>query len=201
MIRLEEKCEQRDPCKVCGINSKKQKCSCGNISDKGFTQVFSFFDFEKDIKSIVHQFKYNGLHTIASMIAEKYNYVIPKDFLDDVDLTVPVPLHFYRKMKRGYNQAEVLAKNIIPKQYDIPVVNVLKRKRSTGTQTALSKEKREKNLKGAISINPKYQNIIKGCVVLLIDDVITTGATCNICSKVLLQAGAKEVRLLSLARA
>lgn len=199
--KLEEKSEKRDPCKICGINLKKQKCSCKKGIKKDYSQVFSLFDFDKTIKSIVHQFKYNGLHSVASDLAGRFNYLIPDELIDDIDLVVPVPLHLYRKMNRGYNQAEVIAKDIIPQKFEIPIINILKRKRSTGTQTILSKDKRETNLKGAFSVSKKYKNYLKGKVVLLVDDVITTGATCNICSKVLLNAGAREVRLLSLARA
>lgn len=198
---LKEKAEKRDACKCCGINLKKQKCSCKDDDIKMFTSVFSLFDFDKQIKSIIHQFKYSGLHSVAIEMGKEFCYLLPEEFIRDVDVVVPVPLHFYRKMKRGYNQSEVLAKKLFNKNEDLHVINVLKRKRNTGTQTSLSKEKREKNLKNAIVINKKYQDQIKNKTVLLVDDVITTGATCNICSKILLEAGVKEVRLLSLARA
>lgn len=201
LFKLKETAEKRDACKICGINLKKQKCVCHRGEDKFYSSVFSIFDFDKDIQSLVHNFKYQGLHSIASKVALEYNFLIPDEFIKDIDLVVPVPLHFYRRFKRGYNQAEILAKHIIPDDYNIEVINVLKRKRFTVTQTALSKNDREKNLKGAISINKKFESVIKGKVILLVDDVITTGATCNICSEILINAGAKEIKLLSLARA
>lgn len=201
LLRLKETAEKRDACNVCGINLKKQKCVCCKDEGKFYSSVFSLFDFDKDIQSIVHNFKYQGLHSVASKVAQEYSYLVPKEFIEEIDLIVPVPLHFHRRLKRGYNQAEVLARHLVTDNNSFQVIKALRRKRFTVTQTALSKSDREKNLKGAISINKKFESVIKGKTILLVDDVITTGATCNVCSEILIKAGAKDVKLLSLARA
>lgn len=199
-IDLNAKIEKRDPCKICGINLRKQKCICRRGEEQFYTKSFSLFDFDEDLKKIVYQFKYNGMHKFANKAVGFINNSIVEDLLDDVDIIVPVPLHFSRKIKRGYNQAEKLANGVFGDQ-GIPIMNLLKRKRSTGTQTALAKDERQANLEGAISINKKYNAQLNGKIILLVDDVITTGATCNICSKILIESNAKEVRLFSLARA
>lgn len=199
--KLEEKIDKRDPCKICGINLKKQKCGCGSDIQKSYSKVFSLFDYDKELKDIVHAFKYGGLHSMATNVANKFSNKVPSDYYNDIDFIVPVPLHLYRKAKRGYNQAEKLALGVVPADYHIKILNVLHRRRFTGTQTVLKKSERRKNLSGAIHLKKRYKDALKGKRILLIDDVITTGATCDVCAEVLKDAGAKDVRLLSLARA
>ena len=116
----------------------------------------------------------------------------------DVDLMVPVPLHPKRLRWRGFNQSLLLARQV-SRRYDVPVDPfVLERRRETVAQTQLTEEERRQNVRGAFEADPKKS--LKGRRVLLVDDVYTSGATVNECSRVLMRAGAREVTVLTLAR-
>jgi len=121
--------------------------------------------------------------------------------LRSADYIVPVPLHWLRKYKRGYNQAEWFARGIIgDRNKPVLITSGLYRKRKTRTQVKLDKAERQKNVQGAFGITNSLKQIIKGKDILLVDDVITTGATTAACAETLLEGGCKKVRVLSLAR-
>ncbi len=109
-----------------------------------------------------------------------------------------IPLHKFRLFKRKYNQAVLLAKELSKLSNLFYTPFAIKRLRHTIPQAGLSLKQREKNLKKAFRMDGK--EIIKDKVVILIDDVVTTGATARSCSQEILNSGAKEVRVLSLAR-
>jgi ComF family protein len=112
---------------------------------------------------------------------------------------VPVPLHIRRLRERGYNQALLLVREL-SKRMGIPYEErTLAKINDTPVQIALKKRERRKNLKGAFQI--KGKETIKGKSIVLVDDVYTTGATVNECSRTLLAAGAKQVTVLTVARA
>jgi ComF family protein len=114
----------------------------------------------------------------------------------DVDGLVPVPLHWWRHARRGFNQATELCKRI-RRDNGLPIVAKVTRIRATKTQSGLSAEERRKNLRGAFEISGplRFRHL------LIVDDVMTTGATCGQLSKVLLAAGAEKVSVLTIARA
>ena len=114
-----------------------------------------------------------------------------------VDLIVPVPLHFFRYMARGYNQAELLAKEI-SRHTSIPAANILRRKKWTRKQATLSRSERKENLSDAFSIQDSTK--CKSRCILLVDDVMTTGSTLEASTRTLLEGGASEVHVLVLAR-
>ncbi|MBI2985493.1 MAG: ComF family protein [Deltaproteobacteria bacterium] len=115
-----------------------------------------------------------------------------------VDLVIPVPLHPKRLRWRGFNQAVILAREV-GRLWKLPVDPfILVRSRETPPQTQLAEEERRKNMRGAFSLNPAKP--VDAKTILLVDDVYTSGATVNECSRTLLRAGAKEVYVLTLAR-
>lgn len=200
--KLERNREARDACPRCSHNRNIEKCTCHIAWDHYSETIFSFFDFDENIQNIAHQIKYDGKKSLAYFMGNYYARVIPRSFFDAIDGIVPVPLHFFRKLKRGYNQAEFLARGIINGiDGKVPYFhNVLLRVKNTKTQTKLDKEERQKNLSNAFTVNKKNVNHIKDKGLVLVDDVVTTGATTDLCTKVLLDAGAKMVRVVSLAR-
>ncbi len=114
------------------------------------------------------------------------------------DTIIPVPLHRKRLRWRGFNQAVLLARQV-GRLWQVPVdPMILLRLKETPPQTQLSEEERRKNVRGVFSLNP--EKALKGKVLLLVDDVYTTGATVNECSRILMRAGAREVHVLTLAR-
>jgi ComF family protein len=115
------------------------------------------------------------------------------EVLDTADVVVPVPLHLFRQYARGFNQASELARHL-----GLPVIEALRRTRSTVTQTDLPEGRRHDNVRGAFAVR---RGVPRNAVVVIVDDVSTTGATLDACAAALLDAGASEVRGLTAARA
>ncbi len=116
----------------------------------------------------------------------------------NLNLIVPVPLHPKRLRWRGFNQSAILAREV-SSQWNLPIDPfVLLRSRETPPQTQLAEEERRRNVRRAFSLNPEKS--IEGKTILLIDDVYTSGATVNECSRALMRGGAREVYVLTLAR-
>ena len=113
------------------------------------------------------------------------------------DAVAPIPLHWARHFQRGFNQAELLAGEIARRR-SIPVLRAVRRVRATRTQTGLSNAKRRQNVAGAFRARRRCS--VRGLRILLVDDVMTTGATGSACAAALKRAGAKSVTLLTVAR-
>jgi competence protein ComFC len=163
----------------------------------GFTSLF-VFEKDKPIQSYIHSIKYNkrflNAQFFGELIAQKLNTQI-KNW--NIDYLVPVPLHQLRKAERGFNQSKYIASGI-SKEIDIRVRNnILRRAKYTETQTNLSLTEREKNIADAFKV--RYERSIKNKSFLLVDDVITTGATIRECGKALLNAGANKIYACSAA--
>lgn len=120
------------------------------------------------------------------------------EMVKEIDLILPVPLHWWRKYQRGFNQSELLSVSI-SRYFQLRLLNnVLCRIKATIPQSALKRNKRLNNIKDAFVV--KQPNKVADKTILLIDDVYTTGATVNECAKVLTKAGAKRVYVLTLSR-
>lgn len=132
---------------------------------------------------------------------ERYGVLLAqagRDILKGAHVIIPIPLHWRRLMERRYNQSAWLA-YALAAQLDMPVdVRALKRVRYTTPQVRLSFDARKKNMRGAFAVRDVER--VKGRVVVLVDDVITTGATIEEATRALLAAGAAEVRVLTLAK-
>ena len=152
--------------------------------------------YDEVSKQLILSLKYAD-RTEISMLLARMMVNAGKDILEQSDLLTCVPLHWTRMMVRKYNQAAVLAE-AVSKICDIPS-NPLLLKRIKATAKQSSRSERFANVREAFSFNAKYN--IKDKTIVLIDDVVTTGATTNECARVLLKNGAKEVRLLTFAKA
>jgi ComF family protein len=120
------------------------------------------------------------------------------------DAIVPMPLHWRRRWQRGFNQSELLAREIA-RRWSVPVSNAIRRRKATAPQAGLTSSQRRKNMQGAFSVKQgrfavKRRKPLDGMRVLLIDDVLTTGATASACARALKRAGASHVTFLALAR-
>jgi ComF family protein len=149
--------------------------------------------YEGSLRAIVQALKYGGRSTLARPLAAMLRSC-GEEVLAGADLVVPVPLHRSRQRQRGFNQAAELARRL-----DVPMEHALRRIRRTPSQADLPAARRHANVRGAFAI--ARGRPISERVVVLIDDVSTTGATLNACAAVLLGAGAREVRALIVARA
>ena len=156
--------------------------------------------YDGTLRDILHAFKYDGRRTLGRPLAAMIG-AAGRDILCDADCVVPVPLHPWRRLRRGFNQAGELAANL--KRH---VLHALWRTRPTAPQTGLHAAARRRNVTAAFSLSPMIgrrsrQAFLENRVLVLVDDVRTTGATLNACAAVLLAAGAREVRALTVARA
>lgn len=125
---------------------------------------------------------------------------VGQSIVDRSDYIIPVPLHRFRLMKRRFNQAGLMAQYLSKASHISTMLDGLVRQRATETQGHLNSNERKKNVKNAFAVNPKHKDFLKSKNILLIDDVYTTGATINECTKVLLKAGVSSVNILTLAR-
>lgn len=154
--------------------------------------------YEGVIRTLIHTFKYarqtflsNLLYDI--MLQDKKLYEI----IPNIDIIVPVPLYWLKKMHRGFNQSELLSRGIRRHFLKPLSINNLCRIKNTASQTQLSKSQRQINIDNAFFV--KYPELLKGKKILLVDDVLTTGVTALECSRKLKEAGAKSIHLLILA--
>ncbi len=191
-------------CPVCGTtfpDSPAENHLCEDCLKKQpyFSQARAVFCYEAVILDAIHQFKYKRDIASGEILADfMADYPFPDIAFDDYSLIVPVPLHVKRLRERGFNQSLILARRLA-KRKQIPVdFLVLKRHRFTSTQAQSNKQERKQNIRGAFEVS--VIKTIAGRNILLIDDVFTTGATVNECSKTLMKAGAKNVSVLTLAR-
>ncbi|HPQ81283.1 MAG TPA: ComF family protein [bacterium] len=159
----------------------------------------SCFAYEGRIQEALHRFKYNGRLDIAGYFAQELFETASRT--GRFDMLVPVPLHTRRLRERGFNQSALLARRL-GKLMSVPVeLDSLVRGRDVKPQVGLSREERAENVRGAFSVKPGRGKVFEGSKVLLIDDVMTTGATLAWCARPLKDAGADEVAAITVARA
>jgi ComF family protein len=155
--------------------------------------------YEGPIREAIHAFKYEGKAFLAKPLVGLLDRAYPFMDFGSYDLLVPVPLHPKRLRERGFNQALVLAR-VIGRREGVSCTGfVLRKTRPSAPQIHLSPTEREKNVKGSFAVADPAK--VRGKKVLLIDDVMTTGATVNECARGLLKAGAMGVDVFTLARA
>lgn len=152
------------------------------------------------VRDLVLGFKYDGRIALAEVFVPWLREALLDDRLADLEnpVVVPVPLHPVRLRERGYNQAAVLGARLA-KAEGWTFLNALWRTRHTTTQTALDRAQRARNLKGAFALRAGCE--VRGRDALLVDDVLTTGATISACAEVLRKNGAERVFAVAVARA
>lgn len=151
---------------------------------------------------IVHALKYQGWHRVAAEMAERMGRLSwPVDVVDERAAVVPVPLSSRRIKERGYNQSERLA-TALATRWGIPMVDdALVRARHTETQTRLTPGERLRNVSGAFRVADAARSALRGSHLVLVDDVVTTGATLNACAAALCEGGARIVSFVTFGRA
>jgi ComF family protein len=176
------------------------RCALCRRGARGFDAAYSFGLYENELRKLIHLFKYGRVQTLSAPLGRLLAKALPRE--QSFDVIVPMPLHWRKRWQRGFNQAELLAREI-GRRTNVPVRNALRRVRHTASQAGLTSAKRRQNVSGAFQASRQASNrrAIDGGRVLLIDDVMTTGATAASCSRALKRAGARQVTLLTLARA
>jgi Predicted amidophosphoribosyltransferases len=150
------------------------------------------FEREGPFQHITHALKYQEYKSFGVELGKQIGGLV-RDWNVETDIIVPVPLHRIKHRERGYNQSEFIAQGIAS-IIDKPImVDAIRRVRHTQTQTKLNLEERYKNMKDAFETLPGASKKLYGKTCLLVDDVITTGATTNSCAREILAAGAKSI--------
>lgn len=167
----------------------------------GVATLRSVGPYEGVLRDVVHALKYEHRRSLLRRLAPMLRDAAA-EVLNGAHALVPVPLHVRRRWQRGFNQAELVAGTL-----GGPVAHLLRRTRCTASQADLDAAARHINVRGAFTLagwterqRRRTQREVEGQVLVLIDDVVTTGATLGACADVLRRAGAREVRAVTLAR-
>lgn len=153
--------------------------------------------FTGTVREIIHKYKYNSNLTLSRYLVEEMtNFVSHRNF-PALKAVTTVPMHWYKQFKRGFNQAELLAQGIAI-NLELPFIKTLKRQSLSTAQALKTRHQRQKNITHIFKVTKK-QKLPDGAI-LLIDDVMTTGATLAACTKALMAAGSEEVYVLTAAR-
>lgn len=155
------------------------------------------FGYSGVVRDSIIRFKFHGYREYAAFYGRKMAEVFLKSAENNVpDLLVPVPLSKRRLKKRGYNQATLLAREM-EKVLAIPCKECLQKVKNNAQQHDLNKARRQSNVKGVYRVLPDFS--VKGKKILLVDDIVTTGATLDECAKVLYENGALQVVYIAIA--
>jgi ComF family protein len=156
-------------------------------------EIYAVYLFDDLFQKIVHALKYQGTESIGIEIGKRMsNFINPSLLSEDKSVLIPIPLHPIKHRERGYNQSELIAIGL-SESTNIPInTKVIKRVKNTKTQTKLSAEERKQNMENAFTICKNF-NLKTNKVVILVDDVFTTGATMNSAAMVLRNAGFRKV--------
>ena len=201
-------CVQRLPlieglfCQTCGVplpDGGAHCYRCRKNPKRHYAIIRSAASYEDALKDLLHKFKYQNRDYLDRFFGKLLiDTTTLHPALLEADAIIPVPLHWTKKLRRGYNQSELLAVQL-SRALGKPLLHThLKKHRFTSSQASLTREKRLINLSSCFSCdNPQD---LKGKTILLVDDVCTTGSTIDACAMALRQAGASAVHGLTVAR-
>lgn len=191
-------------CVQCGIPFEYSvpglaRCA-GCIGDPPpFRAARSAFRYEDASKKIILSFKHgDALHALPAL--GTWLRQASSGLISECDVVVPVPLHRWRLISRRFNQSALLARHLAHNSELLYLPDSLIRTRDTKSQGRMSRSQRARNVQGAFAVPKKKRSSIIDRRVLLVDDVMTTGATARSCAKTLIRAGARSVDLITLAR-
>jgi len=192
-------------CETCGVPfphaGREPSCARCILEGRHFDKARAFAVYRNPMDTLVRTFKFRGDYALGPYVLRRLldEDGLPDDIGDGAEAVVPVPLHARRRRERGYDQAELLAR-VLARHLGLPLRRkALVRTRYTSQQSLLAMNTRWDNVRGAFAIGRNA--LPPHCSVLLVDDVITTGATISECARVLKRAGVARVHALALARA
>lgn len=195
--RIPDRC-----CRICGApfpeHWRVKVCPDCYTKRPELTRIRSVFLYEGPVIQMLHDIKFGKRARPLLFFAEELYLLVLRRFPRSIDAIVPVPLHRVREWERTFDQAALLAEHL-QRFSGIPLRKALIRRKNTPPQTSLSGQARRKNLRGAFRLRKGEQRLPRS--ILLIDDVITTGATLEACARILRKAGARRIYGLTIARA
>jgi len=188
-----------------GMLAQRLLCRECRLAPPDFERAVAFASYDSEMRSLIALLKFNGVRSVARLLGRRMAESILQleGEAGPELLVIAVPLFKERERQRGYNQSVLLAgealrwlKRLRPAWKLIPAHHALERRHSTESSFVLSRQGRRRNLSGAFKVRADVQ----GREVLLIDDILTSGATARECARVLRQAGAAKVWVATLAR-
>ncbi len=200
-------------CAVCGAPiagaalPAGYRCGACRRRPPRYDRLVAGWSYEPPLDEVIRALKFGRLEYLGRHLAERLAPILDRApggasrgaraGTPDADLVVPVPLHWRRRLARGYNQAEAIARPLA-KRLGLEHARVLRRRRATPPQTALEREQRVRSVRGAFALRRRHDP--RGRRVLLVDDVVTTGATLEAAAACLRRAGAARVTAVAAAR-
>ncbi|MHC2990566.1 hypothetical protein OB13_02805, partial [Pontibacter sp. HJ8] len=163
-----------------------------------FAFAYLYFRPKGRVQRLLHRLKYKGAQELGEQLGKRYGALLSDHrYADQFDLILPVPLHRLKLRRRGYNQSDGFAKGLSDALKVEWSSSILVRNTDTATQTKKSRLDRWQNVEKVFEV--KKPELVKGKRVLLVDDVLTTGATLEACAVVLLESGCQEVSVATIA--
>ena len=189
-------------CAKCGKilqeNYRHELCYDCRKYDRSFDKGFSCVQYGLLERGVLMDYKYKGMSYIGQKLGDILYDRMEAEAIE-YDLIVPVPMYSKNQIKRGYNQAQVMAARLAARN-NLPCASeLLVRLKKTAPMKGLGAVERYENLKNVFAVSSKNHYTIAGKRILLVDDIYTTGSTLDACSKVLKAAGAAEVYVLTFA--
>ncbi len=187
-------------CKRCGLETASEVERCGRCLSRlpAFDAAWPGFAYTGPIEGLIQRFKFQRDLAAGRLLASLLARRLAEQGAPRPDLLVPVPLHPWRRLSRGFNQAEWLCRDLSTQLDDLPWQSVLRRRRATASQSSLPAARRRGNVRAAFEL----ARLPPGTAyVALVDDVMTTGATLNECARILKRAGVRRVDAWVVARA
>jgi ComF family protein len=177
-------------------------CTACTNAPPPFVAAVAIGPYDGELRGLVHLLKYHSVRPAAQILGRALTTLLQQQNgrIGDQPLILPIPLHRAKDRARGFNQAEEIA-NVVKRFSGFAIDrHALVRKRATESQTGMTSHQRRENVRGAFALRKRGLNAVNGRNIVLIDDVMTTGATAAECTRVLLRAGAKQVLVATAAR-
>lgn len=180
-----------------GLRGGENRCLSCRDRPSALAGLLSGWSYEPPLDAVIHGLKFARLeflgHHLASALQDRFGAQ-----LEEVDVVVPIPLHWIRRLRRGYNQAEAIAAPLA-RRAGVPLLRALRRRRLTRPQARLDRRERARNLRLAFALRTRHGQLADRTV-LVVDDVVTTGATLETAASCLRQGGARAVIALTAGR-
>ena len=195
-------------CGICGerlsgeVASEVRLCTACEEERPAYSQAAAFGAYDGELRALIHLLKYEQVLPAVGVLGRMLAGAIRKLNLGDGSLlVVPVPLHASKRRQRSFNQSESIAHAALKELEGVSAqldAGALKRVRPTVSQIGLTRPQRRENIRGAFEV--AHLSKVAGRSILLVDDVLTTGTTASECARILRKAGAKEVKVATVAR-
>jgi ComF family protein len=181
------------------------RCAACVSAEPSFYKAAAYGSYSGGLRDLIHLLKYDHVRPAANVLGRMLSEVIDglaEGFNASPLIMVPVPLHSRKLRERGFNHSELIARAALklkPAQVELALKpEILLRRRATESQTGLSRDQRQRNVRGAFAVT--RQEDVRDREILLVDDVLTTGTTVSECARVLRRAGATRVWVATVAR-